>query len=33
MVDTITDLLCPSCGKLMKKVYIENSNLNIDICL
>lgn len=23
---------CPACGKQMKKVFIENANINVDIC-
>ncbi len=27
------DLICPACGKTMKKVLIPNAGINIDICL
>lgn len=32
MADNKEMLICPACGKLMKKVFIKGENLNIDIC-
>ena len=33
MADTKELLICPACGKEMKKVFIADSNFNVDICL
>jgi len=33
MADTEKELLCPACGEKMKKIYIENQNINVDICV
>ena len=33
MTDTSFDIECPACGKTMKKVYLPDSNINIDICV
>ena len=27
------DLICPACGKTMKKIFVPESGINIDICL
>ena len=24
---------CPACGKKMKKVFLQNANINVDVCL
>ena len=32
MADTKKMLICPACGKEMKKIYIEGVDINIDIC-
>ncbi len=32
MKDTIETLVCPACGKLMKKVYLNNQGFFIDVC-
>ena len=32
MVDTHETISCPACGKTMKKVFIPNLGINIDIC-
>lgn len=33
MVDTIRTITCPACGKELKKCFIEETNITIDICL
>ena len=33
MADTKEIIICPACGKTMKKIYIPEENINIDICL
>ena len=33
MVDTAKNLTCPACGKTMKKVYMKEAGINVDICL
>ena len=33
MTDTKDTLVCPACDKEMKKVYIKNAGINIDICI
>ena len=33
MADTTGIIECPACGKKMKKIYIPESGINIDICL
>lgn len=33
MADTKYTLNCPACGKEMKKVFIEDAGVNIDICV
>jgi len=32
MADTKDVILCPACGKEMKKIFLPELNLNIDIC-
>lgn len=32
MTDTLKPILCPACGKEMKKVFIDNAGINLDIC-
>ncbi|MBS4760064.1 MAG: zf-TFIIB domain-containing protein [Clostridium sp.] len=32
MKDTIETLVCPACGKLMKKVYLNSQGFFIDVC-
>ena len=32
MADTKNTINCPACNKEMKKVYIKNAGINIDIC-
>lgn len=32
MADSLKDLKCPACGKVMEKVFIPNEGINIDIC-
>ena len=31
--DNTQTLTCPACGKEMKKYFLQDSNVNIDICL
>ncbi len=33
MTDTKNNINCPACGHEMKKVFIENAGVNIDICI
>ena len=33
MADTKEIINCPACGKTMRKIYIPEENINIDICL
>ena len=33
MTDTKNQINCPACGKEMKKIYLPNEKINIDICL
>ncbi|MBR1616688.1 zf-TFIIB domain-containing protein [bacterium] len=33
MRDTKETLICPACGKEMKKVFIKSAGINLDICL
>ena len=33
MADNDLQLICPACGKPMKKVYISSAKCNIDVCL
>ena len=33
MTDNLNFIKCPACGSLMKKVFLENQNILIDICL
>lgn len=33
MADTKDVLICPACGERMTKVYVKNSDINVDICL
>ena len=33
MADTLDEILCPACGKAMKKVFLEDKNFNLDVCL
>lgn len=33
MADTYEFIKCPACGKIMKKVYLENQDFMVDICL
>ncbi len=33
MTDNLNFIKCPACGTLMKKVFLENQNILIDICL
>lgn len=33
MVDTLKEMTCPACQKVMKKVLMPESNINVDICL
>lgn len=33
MADNYEFIKCPACGKLMKKVYLENQDFMVDICL
>ena len=33
MTDNKEILNCPACGKVMKKIFIQENNLNIDICV
>ena len=33
MADTIRKITCPACDKEMTKIYMENANVNVDICL
>ena len=33
MADTMKILNCPACGKEMKKVYMDDQAINVDICL
>ena len=32
MTDSKNILECPACGKIMKKIFIEDAGINIDIC-
>ncbi len=33
MADTLKEMTCPACQKLMKKVLMPGSNINVDICI
>ena len=33
MADTLEKIICPACGKEMKKIFLNGQNVNIDICL
>lgn len=33
MVDTLDVINCPLCGKEMKKVFLDEQQMNVDICL
>jgi uncharacterized protein len=33
MSDTLKEIECPACKKMMKKVFIPEDNINIDICI
>lgn len=33
MADNYNFIECPACGKIMKKVYLENQDFMVDICL
>ncbi len=33
MADNYEIITCPACGKIMKKVYLENQDFMVDICL
>ncbi len=33
MKDTYENLICPACGTPMKKIYINNKDLFLDVCL
>ncbi len=33
MSDTIETLVCPACGKLMKKVYLNEHGFFVDVCI
>jgi len=33
MGDTLDNIICPVCGKTMKKIYLEEAHINVDICL
>lgn len=32
MADTLEQIVCPACGKIMEKVFIPSEGINIDIC-
>ena len=32
MADTLKELKCPACGKVMEKVFIPSEGINLDIC-
>lgn len=32
MTDTKQTIICPACGKQMKKIFIEEAGINVDIC-
>ena len=31
-MDTLEEMKCPACGKVMEKVFIKSEGINIDIC-
>ena len=33
MTDNKQSIICPACGKPMKKIFISSANCNIDVCL
>lgn len=33
MADTLEKIICPGCGKEMKKIFLNGQNVYIDICL
>ena len=33
MADTLDKLACPACGEEMKKIYMQEAGVNIDLCL
>jgi len=33
MADTLRTVSCPACDKEMKKIFIEEANVNVDMCL
>ena len=33
MADSLETLTCPACGKEMKKIFIQEANFNLDICI
>lgn len=33
MVDSLQTLTCPACGKVMKKIFVPDAGVNVDICV
>ncbi len=33
MADTLENVNCPACGKLMHKIFIKNRNIFLDVCI
>ena len=33
MADNKEELICPACGEIMTKVFVNGSSINVDICL
>lgn len=33
MADSLQTLTCPACGKVMKKIFIPDAGVNVDICV
>ena len=31
-MDTLEEIKCPACGKIMEKIFIPQEGINIDIC-
>lgn len=32
MADNLNDIYCPACGKQMKKIYMPEQGINLDVC-
>jgi len=32
MADNTKEIICPACGKQMKKIYVSDAKVNVDVC-